>query len=82
MRPATSKLVTDSCPAVQTVLPLYLENDHFVTPYCCMGNNADCDRCATWVVFAHAARIEGPWDKILHPSKEHDSFEAGYRIGS
>jgi len=65
MRPATAKLVTDNCPAVRTVLPLYVEDGQFVTPKCCHGNNVDCDRCGAWVVFAHASQIEGPWDDIV-----------------
>ncbi len=65
MRPATAKLVTDNCPALRTVLPLYVENGRFTTPKCCYGNSADCDRCGAWVVFAHAAKLPGPWDEVL-----------------
>jgi len=69
MRPATAGLVTAHCPAVRTVLPLYVQNGAFVTPRCCHGNQVDCDRCGAWVVFAHAADMPGPWDEIVPPDK-------------
>lgn len=69
MRPATAKLVTDNCPALRTVLPLYVENKRLTSPKCCYGNNADCDRCGAWVVFAHAAKLPGPWDALVPPTK-------------
>ena len=53
-----AKTVTDSCPAQRFVLPLYLEGERFVTPFCCYGNDVDCDRCGAWVVFDIAARLE------------------------
>jgi MoaA/NifB/PqqE/SkfB family radical SAM enzyme len=62
LRPATAKLVTDNCPMLQTMLPLYIEGDHFTTPFCCYGNDVDCDRCGAWGVFAAAAKMGGPWD--------------------
>jgi len=61
LRPATAKLVTDHCPMMQTMLPLYIEGDHFTTPFCCYGNDVDCDRCGAWGVFAAAAKMSGPW---------------------
>lgn len=62
MRPATAKLVTDYCPMQKVLLPLYIEGDHFTTPFCCYGNDVDCDRCGSWGVFATAAKMSGPWD--------------------
>jgi MoaA/NifB/PqqE/SkfB family radical SAM enzyme len=62
MRPATAKLVTDHCPMMKIMLPLYIEGDHFTTPFCCYGNDVDCDRCGAWGVFAAAAKTSGPWD--------------------
>jgi hypothetical protein len=50
--------VTANCPSKQLVLPLYLEDNEFVTPFCCHGNDVDCDLCGSWVVFHLAARIE------------------------
>jgi len=53
-----AKAVTDGCPAKKMVLPLYLEGDKFVTPFCCYGNDVDCDLCGAWVVFQLAAIME------------------------
>jgi hypothetical protein len=53
-----SKAVTDDCPSKKMVLPLYLEGNEFVTPFCCYGNDVDCDLCGAWVVFHIAARLE------------------------
>ena len=55
-----AKTVTDNCPSKKYVLPLYLEGDEFVRPYCCYGNDVDCDLCGAWVVFYIAAKIEQP----------------------
>ncbi len=52
-----ARAITDKCPARQYVLPLYLEGDHFVSPYCCYGNDADCDLCGAWVVFYLADKL-------------------------
>ncbi len=60
MLPPTCRQVSDSCMARAHVLPLYLEGDHFRTPFCCYGNDVDCDRCGGWVVFHLAARY-GPF---------------------
>jgi len=62
MRPATARLVTDHCPMQKTMLPLYIEGNQFTTPFCCYGNDVDCDRCGSWGVFATAAKMPGPWD--------------------
>lgn len=72
MRAPSAKLVTDHCPTLRTVLPLYVENRRFVSPFCCYGNNVDCDRCGGWVVFAHAAKLPGPWDAVLPPREPYD----------
>ena len=53
-----SKTVTDNCPSKRLVLPLYLEGNEFVTPYCCYGNDVDCELCGAWVVFYLAAKLE------------------------
>jgi sulfatase maturation enzyme AslB (radical SAM superfamily) len=59
MLPGTAQEVTTHCPARRSVLPLYLEEDHFSTPFCCYGNDVDCDRCGGWVVF-HLAASQAP----------------------
>ena len=53
-----AKTVTDNCPSKSLVLPLYLDGSEFVTPFCCYGNDVDCDLCGAWVVFYLAARLE------------------------
>jgi hypothetical protein len=53
-----AKTVTDKCPSKSLVLPLYLEGGEFVTPFCCYGNDVNCDLCGAWVVFYLAARLE------------------------
>ena len=53
-----ARCVTDNCPSKRFVLPLYLEGSEFVTPYCCYGNDVDCDLCGAWVVFYLAAKLE------------------------
>ncbi|MBQ63124.1 MAG: hypothetical protein CMQ19_13780 [Gammaproteobacteria bacterium] len=58
MMPPYAERVTSTCPALQSVLSLYLEGDHFTTPFCCYGNDVDCARCGAWVVFHRADRME------------------------
>lgn len=50
--------VTGRCPSKKWVLPLYLDGDRFTTPFCCYGNDVDCDLCGAWVVFHLAALRE------------------------
>jgi sulfatase maturation enzyme AslB (radical SAM superfamily) len=58
MLPGVCETVTAHCPTRKLVLPLWLEGDHFTTPFCCYGNDVDCDRCGAWVVFQQAGRME------------------------
>ena len=60
MLPPHCKRVTDACPARDNVLPLYLDGDHFTTPFCCYGNDVDCERCGAWVVFHLAVESMPP----------------------
>jgi MoaA/NifB/PqqE/SkfB family radical SAM enzyme len=53
-----AKAVTDNCPSRELILPLYLQGEDFVVPYCCYGNDVDCDLCGAWVVFYLAAKME------------------------
>ena len=64
MLPARAKAVTDACPARERILPLYLEGDRFTTPFCCYGNDVDCDRCGAWVVFHLAAKLGIPVESV------------------
>jgi len=60
-----AKNVTDNCPSKRLVLPLYLGREEFVTPFCCYGNDVNCDLCGGWVVFHLAAMLEaGPFDRL------------------
>ena len=53
-----SKSVTDNCPALIHMQPNYLDGDEFVTPFCCYGNDVDCDLCGAWAIFSMAAKLE------------------------
>ena len=53
-----AKAVTDNCPSQKYILPRYLEGDEFVSPFCCYGNDVDCDLCGAWVIFHFAAKLE------------------------
>lgn len=62
MLPPYAARVTAACPARDHLLPLYLDGDRFTTPFCCYGNDVDCNRCGAWVVFHMAARLDrGAW---------------------
>ncbi|RJP69074.1 MAG: radical SAM protein [Candidatus Abyssobacteria bacterium SURF_17] len=52
-----AKSVTDNCPSQKYLLPLYLEGDEFVSPFCCYGNDVDCDLCGSWAVFNIASKL-------------------------
>ncbi|MDP6979023.1 MAG: radical SAM protein [Myxococcota bacterium] len=58
MLPPYADRVTSYCPPNQMILSLYLEDDHFTVPFCCHGDDVDCERCGAWVVFHSAARME------------------------
>jgi MoaA/NifB/PqqE/SkfB family radical SAM enzyme len=57
MLPANAREVTDNCLSKRFLLPLYLEGSEFEVPYCCCGNDADCDLCGMWGVFHFAAKV-------------------------
>lgn len=50
--------VTNDCPLKMTTLPLYLGDNGFEIPFCCYGNDVDCDLCGSWGVF-HTAFMLG-----------------------
>jgi len=68
-----ARRVTDRCPSKQFVLPLYLEGKEFVHPYCCYGNDVDCDLCGAWVVFHIAAKLDQAGLLGDLPSRDGDS---------
>ncbi|MFI5395387.1 MAG: radical SAM protein [Candidatus Binatia bacterium] len=49
--------VTAACPAQDNVLALWMDGERFITPFCCYGNDVDCERCGAWVVFSLAAKL-------------------------
>lgn len=51
-----SKKITDDCSSLKTTLPIYLDKNEFVSPFCCYGNNVDCDLCGSWGLFHEAAK--------------------------
>jgi MoaA/NifB/PqqE/SkfB family radical SAM enzyme len=53
-----AKAVTDDCPGKKFLLPMYLDGDKFVSPFCCYGNDVDCDLCGAWAIFSIAAKLE------------------------
>jgi MoaA/NifB/PqqE/SkfB family radical SAM enzyme len=59
--------VTAACPARDHVLPLWMDGDRFLTPFCCYGNDVDCGRCGAWVVFHLAAKL-GAVPPLTRPS--------------
>jgi len=68
MLPPHCERVTAACPAQDAVLPLWMGGDHFVTPFCCYGNDVDCARCGAWVVFSLAAKF-GVGDGSVAPQE-------------
>ena len=48
--------ITVECLIKEIMLPLYLGNNGFETPFCCYGNDVDCDLCGSWGVF-HLALV-------------------------
>lgn len=53
------RTVTDNCPALKHLLPMYLRDETLMRPFCCYGNDVSCDMCGAWVVFEMAALAEG-----------------------
>ena len=56
MLPPECERVTAACPAHESVLPLWMEGDRLITPFCCYGSDVDCGRGGAWVVFSLAAK--------------------------
>ncbi len=64
--------ITNNCPVLNHMLPLYLGDDGFERPFCCYGNDINCDLCGAWAVFHLAALIKlnpGWPDKVSRPFK-------------
>lgn len=40
--------VTNNCPTQRFFVPMYLGEDGFEQPFCCYGNDVNCDLCGAW----------------------------------
>ncbi len=70
--------ITNKCPVKNHMLSLYLGNEGFERPFCCYGNDVNCDLCGAWAVFHLAALMKinpgwpenaiGPFKKITPTS--------------
>jgi MoaA/NifB/PqqE/SkfB family radical SAM enzyme len=67
MLPENSKEITDNCLPKQFLLPLYLNGKEFEVPFCCTGNDVDCDLCGMWGVFHMAAKMQTREDSRYIP---------------
>ena len=43
--------ITKDCPVKKIMLPLYLGDEGFEIPFCCYGNDVNCDMCGSWGPF-------------------------------
>ncbi|MBW1898083.1 MAG: radical SAM protein [Deltaproteobacteria bacterium] len=69
-----SKEVTDNCLPKQFLLPLYLNGKEFEVPFCCTGNDVDCDLCGMWGVFHFAAKMKAKDRSRYIPESMYSSF--------
>jgi MoaA/NifB/PqqE/SkfB family radical SAM enzyme len=47
--------ITNKCPLKKFMLPIYLGTEGFEIPFCCYGNDVNCDLCGSFGVFHLAA---------------------------
>ncbi|MFX1395108.1 MAG: radical SAM protein [Promethearchaeota archaeon] len=50
--------ITNNCPLKKYALPLYLGIEGFEIPFCCYGNDVNCNLCGAWGAFHLAAIIK------------------------
>jgi len=70
--------ITSNCPVKNYMVPIYLGEENFEMPFCCYGNDVNCDLCGAWAVFHLAAliktnpgwptKINGPFKNITSSS--------------
>jgi MoaA/NifB/PqqE/SkfB family radical SAM enzyme len=74
MLPENAKEITDHCLPKKYLLPLYLDGKEFDVPFCCAGNDVNCELCGMWGVFHFAAKLKtgtpsryfpGPFSDLL-----------------
>jgi len=58
MLPRNAMQVTNNCLPKELLLPLYLDGKEFDVPFCCAGNDVNCDLCGMWGVFHFAAKMK------------------------
>ena len=63
--------ITNNCQLKNYMLPFYLGENGFEVPFCCYGNDVNCDLCGSFGVF-HLAAI----------MKQNPNIEFGYRTNS
>jgi sulfatase maturation enzyme AslB (radical SAM superfamily) len=64
--------ITHNCPVKNFMVPMYLGDKGFEQPFCCYGNDVNCDLCGSWAAFHLAAliRVNPGWpDKVNGPFK-------------
>jgi len=47
--------ITANCPLKKIIIPFYLGKTSFEIPFCCYGNDVNCDLCGSWAVFHTAS---------------------------
>lgn len=62
---------TNNCPMKKYLLPLYLGDKGFEIPFCCHGNDVNCDMCGSFGVFHMAAVM-----------KKNPNIDFGYKDSS
>ncbi|MFX1281034.1 MAG: radical SAM protein [Promethearchaeota archaeon] len=50
--------ITNNCAVKNFMVPLYLGEKGFEMPFCCYGNDVNCDLCGSWAVFHLAALMK------------------------
>jgi sulfatase maturation enzyme AslB (radical SAM superfamily) len=50
--------ITNNCPTRRFFIPMYLGDNGFEQPFCCYGNDVNCDLCGAWGNFHIAALMK------------------------
>lgn len=67
--------VTNNCPLKKYLLPLYLGDNGFEIPFCCHGNDVNCDLCGSFGVFHLAAVMkQNPNIDFKYKSSSHELY--------
>ena len=52
---------------------MIINGKEFEVPFCCAGNDADCDMCGMWGVFHSAAKVRAGEESRYTPASFFDS---------